>query len=53
MIASIMKKVGKAKKKKKKWWKGEKNSLRKSFQALGSSENVIRLGVSFPLGLTL
>ena len=29
------------------------NSLRKTSQALGSSEDALRLGVSFPLSLTL
>ena len=33
--------------------KGEENSLRKSSQALGSSENALRLSVSFPLALVL
>ena len=36
-----------------KWWRREENFLRKSSQALGSSENALRLGVSCPLDLTL
>jgi len=36
-----------------KWWRREENFLRKSSQALGSSENALRLVVSFPLSLIL
>ena len=30
----------------------EENSLKKSSQALGMCESILRLGVSFPFGLT-
>jgi len=33
--------------------KERENFLRKSSQTFGSSENALRLGVSFPLGQTL